>query len=188
MDCHVCPYWIGYFLINPFRKYIHDPEKILGEYIKPGMHVIDYGCAMGYFSLPMAEMVGESGKVYCFDIQDKMLNKLNRRAKKAGVNSIIEPVLINHQNSVFDKMKGIADFALLFAVVHEVPDKEMLFKSLYAMMKKKGLLLFAEPSGHVSYSAFEDSLAVAEKAGFEDIKSLDIRRSHAALFIKSKSY
>ena len=72
MACHVCPYWIGYFLINPFRKYIHNPQEILGEYIKPGMKVIDYGCAMGYFSLPMAKMVGESGKVYGFDIQDKM--------------------------------------------------------------------------------------------------------------------
>ena len=185
MNCHVCPYWIGYFLINPFRKYVHDPRKILGEYIKPGMQVIDYGCAMGYFSLPMAEMVGESGKVYCFDIQDKMLDKLSRRAKKAGVHNIINPVLINHQTSVFDEMKGTADFVLLFAVVHEVPDKEMLFANLHTMVKKKGLLLFAEPAGHVSLKEFKKSVSLADDMGFDPLYPLKIKRSHAMLMEKT---
>ena len=185
MACHVCPYWIGYFLINPFRKYIHNPQEILGEYIKPGMKVIDYGCAMGYFSLPMAKMVGESGKVYGFDIQDKMLDKLTRRAKKAGVNSIVEPVLINHQNSVFDKMKGTADFVLLFAVAHEVPDKEMLFTNLHTIMKRKGLLLFAEPAGHVSLEEFKKSVSLADDLGFDPLKPLKISRSHSMLLQKT---
>ncbi len=181
MDCHVCPYWIGYFLINPFRKYVHNPQEILGEYIRPGMKVIDYGCAMGYFSLPMAEMVGKSGKVYCFDIQDKMLDKLTRRAKKAGVDGIIDPVLINHQNNVFDEMNGIADFALLFAVVHEVPDKEMLFANLHAIMKPKGLMLFSEPAGHVSLKEFKKSVSLADDLGFDPLHPLEIKRSHAIL-------
>ncbi len=185
MDCHVCPYWIGYFLINPFRKYVHNPQKILGDYIKPGMQVIDYGCAMGYFSLPMAEMVGESGKVYCFDIQNKMLDKLSRRAKKAGVDNIIDPVLINHQTSVFDEMKETTDFVLLFAVVHEVPDREMLFTNLHTIMKRKGLLLFAEPAGHVSLKEFKKSVSLADDMGFEPLYPLKIKRSHAMLMEKT---
>lgn len=181
MDCHVCPYWIGYFLINPFRKYVHNPQEILGKYIKPGMKVIDYGCAMGYFSLPMAGMVGESGKVLCFDVQDRMLNKLNRRARRAGVSSIIEPVLVNHQTTVFDEIRETADFALLFAVVHEVPDKEMLFTNLHTIMKRKSLLLIAEPAGHVSLKEFKKSVSLADDLGFDPLYPVEIKRSHAIL-------
>jgi hypothetical protein len=27
---HVCPWWGGYFIDNPLRRLIHDPEKIVG--------------------------------------------------------------------------------------------------------------------------------------------------------------
>jgi tRNA A58 N-methylase Trm61 len=91
---HICPYWMGYFLVNPMRKLIHTPGRMLGTYIRPGMIVIDYGSAMGYFSIPLARMVGKNGRVFCFDIQDKMLEKLIIRARKARVEEIIVPRLI----------------------------------------------------------------------------------------------
>jgi hypothetical protein len=110
-----------------------------------------------------------------------MLKKLNHRAKKAGVGSIIEPVLVNHQNSYVDDMKGIADFALLFAVVHEVPDKEMLFANLHNIMKQKSLLLFSEPAGHVSLKEFKKSVSLADDLGFDPLYPVKIKRSHAIL-------
>jgi 2-polyprenyl-3-methyl-5-hydroxy-6-metoxy-1,4-benzoquinol methylase len=183
MNTHVCPWWLGYFLIIPWRKRMHNPEKIIGPHLSPGMKVIDYGSAMGYFSLPMASMVSSSGKVYCFDIQQKMLNKLMSRAKNAGVENIIEPRLIKNAD-VFSDLKQTADFALLFAVAHEVPDKEDLFLKLSSMMKKDGVLLFAEPAGHVKEKAFKESVSLAEKAGFVKVNDLIIKRSHAVLLKK----
>lgn len=29
----ICPWWMGYFLVNPLRKIVHDPEKITGTYM-----------------------------------------------------------------------------------------------------------------------------------------------------------
>jgi ubiquinone/menaquinone biosynthesis C-methylase UbiE len=54
----VCPFWVGYILASPLRRLIHNPRKILGDYIKSGMTVLDIGCAMGFFSIGMAKMVG----------------------------------------------------------------------------------------------------------------------------------
>jgi hypothetical protein len=51
---HVCPWWLGYTFILPIRKYQHNPEQILGPHIKEGMTIMDYGSAMGYFSIPLA--------------------------------------------------------------------------------------------------------------------------------------
>lgn len=48
------------------------------------MTVLDVGSAMGFFSLPMAEMVGPGGKVVCIDVQLKMLQVLRRRAVEGG--------------------------------------------------------------------------------------------------------
>lgn len=82
-NLQICPWWMGYALLIPLRKLGQDPFKILNPYVKTGMMIMDYGSAMGYFSLPMAKMVGDKGKVYCVDIQKKMLEKLQQRARKA---------------------------------------------------------------------------------------------------------
>ncbi|QTA83790.1 SAM-dependent methyltransferase domain-containing protein [Desulfonema limicola] len=63
MSKRVCPIWIGYLLLNPIIKLYQNPEKILSPYVSEGMTVLDMGCAMGYFSLPLARMVGTGGKV-----------------------------------------------------------------------------------------------------------------------------
>jgi len=121
---HVCPWYIGYFLLNPLRKAMQSPEEILGAYVKEGMQVIDYGSAMGFFSLPMAKMVGPSGRVVCYDVQEIMLRKLAARARKAGLEGIIEPRLVDGKPVLKGEGATKADFALLFAVAHEVPDKD----------------------------------------------------------------
>ncbi|MEA1968069.1 MAG: hypothetical protein U9N77_07605 [Thermodesulfobacteriota bacterium] len=63
--------WVGHLLASPIRKLLQNPEKILSPHIKPGMTVLDIGCAMVFFSLPMAWMTGPDGKVVCMDIQEK---------------------------------------------------------------------------------------------------------------------
>jgi 2-polyprenyl-3-methyl-5-hydroxy-6-metoxy-1,4-benzoquinol methylase len=182
----VCPFLIGYILINPLRKLVHNPVHILGTYLRPGMTVIDYGSAMGYFSIPLARMVGKQGKVFCFDIQDKMIDRLLTRARKAKVEEIIVPRLITGKNDSIKMPDQTADFAILFAVAHEVEDKSQLFLFLSCKMKINSLLLFAEPRGHVPAEKFRQSVLLSEKLGFRKVRDLNIRKSHAILLEKYK--
>ena len=46
---HVCPWWAGYFIDNRVRRLLHNPEKIVGPYVKSGMTVMDVGCGDGAF-------------------------------------------------------------------------------------------------------------------------------------------
>ena len=46
---------------------------------------------MGHFSIGMANLVGEQGKVIAVDFQQKMLDVMLKRAKRAGVAEIITP-------------------------------------------------------------------------------------------------
>ncbi|HPC97725.1 MAG TPA: methyltransferase domain-containing protein [Bacteroidales bacterium] len=161
---HVCPFWVAYTFLLPVRKLQHNPYKILKPYVKQGMTVMDYGCAMGYFSIPMARMTGPSGMVYCVDIQEKMLVNLQKRAARYKVADIIKTLLVN-KNFNPEEMAGKLDFVLLFFVAHEVPDQKSLFTGLHLMLKNGGKVLFAEPKGHVSEDDFRRSLRLAEEAG-----------------------
>ena len=73
MSSRVCPFWLGYWLACPARRLIHDPRRMLGPLVKEGMAVLDVGPARGFFTLPLARMVGPSGKVVCVDVQERML-------------------------------------------------------------------------------------------------------------------
>ena len=77
MSDRVCPVWVGYLLVSPLRRLFHNPEKILGPYVREGMKVLDVGCAMGFFWLPLAGMIGQTGKVVCIDMQERMITSLN---------------------------------------------------------------------------------------------------------------
>lgn len=175
----VCPVWAGYWLACPIRKLWQNPENILSEYVKSGMTAVDLGSAMGFFTLPMARMVGDSGRVIAVDIQDKMLEKLQKRAKKKRLDSIIETHLAEDASLQLKQTVDRADFVLAFAVIHEVPDQERVFSELHAVLKKGGKLLFAEPGGHVSRESYDNSLQIAERVGFSIGRSLDIRGSNA---------
>jgi 2-polyprenyl-3-methyl-5-hydroxy-6-metoxy-1,4-benzoquinol methylase len=171
-------------MVNPLRVLSHPPDKIIGPYVESGMKVMDYGCAMGYFSIPMAQRVGVTGTVYCVDIQEKMLTRLMKRAERKNVPSVIKPRLIKAENAYAD-LPDQLDFVLLFAVVHEVPDKKKLFDVLSACMKKNGKILFAEPASHVKPYQFQESLEYAESSGLTSVEKLGISRSHAMLLNKN---
>ena len=111
MERHVCPWWIGFLLVSPLRRWSQDPVKILGPLIKEGMKVMDVGCAMGFFSLPMARMVGPTGQVICIDSQEKMIKSLKKRAAKAGLSDRIETRVCSPNSLEIDDIPGdIIDF------------------------------------------------------------------------------
>jgi 2-polyprenyl-3-methyl-5-hydroxy-6-metoxy-1,4-benzoquinol methylase len=180
----VCPVWIGYLLASPLRKLLYDPRKLLEPYVKMGMTVLDIGSAMGFFSLPMAELAGPGGKVICVDLQEQMIMKLKRRAEKAGLAERIQTRVCPQTSLGLDDLRGAVDFALAFAMVHEVPDGGRLLSEVHATLKSGGTLLMAEPRGHVTPEKFEATVSAAVQSGFEIVGKPIIRLSHAVLLSK----
>lgn len=178
MAKRICPWWIGYLLISPIRRWLQDPEKILSLYISEGMTVLDIGPGMGFFSIPTARMVGKSGRVIAVDVQEKMLEVLRKRAEKAGVagrivTRLCQPDSIGVSESI--------DLCLAINVAHEVPDAGSLFSQIRAILKPTGKLLLVEPRGHVSEKEFQDTLALAAATGLRPIEDPNIRRSWSAV-------
>jgi len=182
---HVCPVWLGYVLINPLRKLSQNPSKIVSPYVKPNMKVLDLGCGMGFFSLPIAEAVGPTGKVVCVDLQAGMLDALQRRATKAHLSGRIETHQCGRDALGLRDQDESFDFALVFATLHEVPDPAKTLQEIHHLLKPGASVLLAEPKGHVTAAEFEHSIALAKDNGFTVTTRPNVRKSYAALLTKA---
>jgi ubiquinone/menaquinone biosynthesis C-methylase UbiE len=176
---HTCPWWLCFTFDNPIRKLFHNPLKILDAYIKKGDSILDLGPGMGYFTIPLCVMTGNDGVVYAADIQSKMLELVERRAKRNNVTNL-KTYLIKDDldiNSCFD-------FILAFWMFHEVYDKEHMLTQLHSKLKNTGRLLIVEPKIHVTKKHFDNEIKSAEAAGFGISAYPAVPLSRAALFTK----
>jgi ubiquinone/menaquinone biosynthesis C-methylase UbiE len=179
---HVCHWWIGYFLANPLRRFVHNPRKILAPHIRPGMTVLDLGPGMATFTLDLARFAGPTGRVIAADVQARMLEQVKKRAAKAGLLDRIETRLAGDDGSWAGDLAGTVDFALAFYMVHEVPDARAFFTLVRSTLAPGGKLLVVEPKMHVSARAYAGTVDAARQAGFEIVDYPKIRRSRAVLF------
>jgi ubiquinone/menaquinone biosynthesis C-methylase UbiE len=184
MPHRVCPWWLGYFLLNPFRRMRQDPSKLLKPYVRQGMTVLEPGPGMGFFTLELLRLVGNSGRVVVVDIQPKMLAGLERRAMKAGLAKRLSARLASAESMNIRNLQGSVDFILAFAVVHEFPNAARFFEEVAEAAKPDTELLLAEPIGHVNAAKFEAELKAAEQVRFRIVDRPPIRSSQTALLRK----
>ncbi len=184
MPEHVCPWWLGYLLASPVRRLLCSPLEILAPYVREGMVVLEPGPGMGFFTLDLARMVGASGRVIAVDIQPKMLAGLRRRAAKAGLVHRIDIRLAGPDSMGVSDIAGKIDFALAFAVVHEMPSAETFFAEVSAALKPNARLLLVEPAGRVKDAQFETELTLAGQAALKLENRPAIPRSRTALLKK----
>ena len=175
----VCPWWKAYTFDNPIRKLLHPPRKVLGAYITEGMVVMDVGCGMGHFSIGMARLVGENGKVIAVDLQQEMLNVMLRRARRAGIIERITPHLCDADNI---EVKEKVDFILAFWMVHEVKNQTKFWSQLRSNLSSESKILIAEPKFHITAEELERNIETAESCGLRWVGKPNIRFSLTALF------
>lgn len=179
----ICPVGMAGSLDNRIRKWLQNPRKILGTYIKEGMTVLDLGCGPGFFTIELAGMVGKSGRVIAADLQEGMLGKLAEKIRRTKI-----AARIKLHKCVDDKIGVIenADFVLSFYMVHEVPDQEAFFKEIYSLLKPNGQFLIVEPKlFHVSKKAFAMTVMKAEAAGFKPVAQPHVLLSRSIILKKS---
>lgn len=184
MAHRVCLWWLGYLLASPLRRLMANPRNLLEPYVHEGMTVLEPGPGMGFFTLELARLVGAPGRVIALDIQSKMLDGLKRRLAKAGLLERVNIRLVQPDSMALGDLTNSVDFALAFAVVHEMPSASSFFAELARTLKPGGSILFVEPAGHVKAALWDAESEAASQAGFIVVDRPSIRRSHAALLKK----
>lgn len=176
----VCSYKMAGFFDSKIRKLFQNPEKILSPYINKGMTVLDLGCGPGFFTIEMAKIVGETGKVVGADLQEEMLSKVKSKIQGTNLEDIIE--LHNTQKDSIGLNEKF-DFILVFYMLHEVPNQDKTLKKLHDLLNNQGKLLIVEPKGHVSKKDFEKSISLM-KQYFKTFKGPKVFYSYSVILEK----
>ena len=177
----ICPVKRAGGLDNRIRRWLQNPKKILGAYIREGMTVLDVGCGPGFFSFELAEMVGKSVRVIASDLQEGMLQKV--RSKIQGT-EIEKRITLHKCEESSIGVSDPVDFILAFYVVHEVPHEEEFLHEAGSILKPKGRMLIVEPPFHVSKKAFQGTISKARNAGLIPVERPKVLFSKAVVLQK----
>lgn len=175
---YICPARFAGSLDNPLRRLVHKPARILETYVSKGMTVLDLGCGPGFFTIEMAKLVGETGRVIAADIQQDMLDKV--AAKINGTDQEKRVELIKSKDDTIGISQKV-DFVLAFWMIHEVSDQQRLFEELKAVMNPGCRLLIIEPKIHVTEKSFKNMISRLDLTGLEIIERPKIWFSRSVL-------
>ena len=177
----VCPVERAHALDGKIRRWLHNPNRILSPFVKEGMKVLDIGCGPGLFSIESARLVGARGRVIAADLQDGMLERVRRKIAGTDLKHRVKLVRCDQDNiNVSEKV----DLIVAFYMVHEVPDKSVLFRQFRNVLNVSGQVLLVEPKMfHVSRKEFTATVKLAEECGFRVHQGPRIRFSWSAVLV-----
>jgi ubiquinone/menaquinone biosynthesis C-methylase UbiE len=108
--------------------------------IKPGFHVLDYGCGPGSYIAPLAELVGGSGRVYALDIHPLAIQRVKGIASKKQLANV-ETILSDCETGLRDSS---LDVVLLYDIFHHLGDPNKILKELHRVLKSDGVLSLSD--------------------------------------------
>lgn len=142
--------------------------------MRPGMVIGEVGAGSGRMTMWIAERVAADGKVYANDIDRKALRKLEKRAKRAGMDHV-ETVVGEDEDPLLPD--GELDMVFMINVYHHVDDPVTLLRNALPSLKPGGFLAIVEcDPGKVDWAkdhgcAGRDRLdAELEEAGWEIVR------------------
>ncbi|MDJ0784236.1 MAG: methyltransferase domain-containing protein [Desulfosarcinaceae bacterium] len=175
----VCSHRYAWLLDNWLRRLFQAPARVIGDDIRRGDTVLDIGCGPGFFTLEMARLVGDQGRVMAIDLQVPMLERVARKAIRAGLS---ERIRLHHCQPDRIGLTVQADFALAYYMVHETPSVSSLLREILTMVRPGGRLLVVEPRLHVRRKAFERMCRLGRELGWEEVGRPGCKGGRSVLF------
>jgi cyclopropane fatty-acyl-phospholipid synthase-like methyltransferase len=130
------------WLERPEREDEEAPSRALDALeLKPGMVVADIGAGSGYYSVRMAKRVGPTGRVFATDIQQGMIDILNRRIAGERLDNVTTVL-----GGVDDPRlpPRSLDLAIMVDVYHELQSPQVFLQRLRECFKPDGRLVLLE--------------------------------------------
>ncbi len=123
------------------RDVLSPRKNVLAEVgIRPGFHVLDFGCGPGGYVTGASQLVGESGRVFALDIHPLAVRSVQGIASKRGLANV-EAIRSDCATGLPD---ASIDVVLLYDAFHALSDPHAVLEELHRVLKAGGTLSFSD--------------------------------------------
>jgi ubiquinone/menaquinone biosynthesis C-methylase UbiE len=162
----------GKFFDSDFRKKLQPPEVILSRSgVENGMTVMDLGCGSGAYTTEAALKVGRKGRVYGIDLQQEMLDQVEKKLKGPKYKKLKNVELVKASAYKLPVKSNCIDVLFLVDVLNEIPDREKAIKEMRRVLKNKGIIsvteFFLDPDFRFKFATTN----LFEKVRFTEVNS-----------------
>lgn len=141
--------------------------EVLEKAVAPGDAVIDATMGNGHDTLFLCNLVGETGKVYAFDVQEKAVENTGKRLEEAGVLGRARLFCLGHEHMAEEVPPGVS--AVVFnlgwlpggdhGVTTRWETTKTAVSSALSLLKKGGVLVICVYPGHAEGERERQALA-----------------------------
>ena len=155
-------------------------ERVLKQVgIKTGQIILDFGCGSGNYSLPIAKIIGDRGRLFALDKNGTDLDKLTQRARKEKLENI--EIIKTKGELILPFKDEFFDVVVLYDVLHfyyfSFDERKKLLREVYRVLKQNSFL-----------SVYPEHMGLEEiKREIEDV-NFYLKRKYLKRLIHEDSY
>ncbi len=122
------------------------PEPVLqAAGVRSEEVVLDVGAGTGFWTEPLARLVGANGRVFAVDVEPIMLDEIRTLVAQQRLTNV---EVVQSGESSIPLGDGIADLVVLGFVLHEPKDLDEFLAEIIRLLKPAGRVLVIEWQDH----------------------------------------
>lgn len=159
--------------------------------VKKGMIIADFGCGAGYFSIPLAKVVGEEGKVFSFDVLETAIESVKGRARLEGLFNIETRRRDLEKENSSGLENNFVDLVIMANILFQSEHKNDIIKEAHRILKNEGQMVMIDwkpeqPMGPKAdfIVSIESIKEIAQNLGLRFSNDLSVDKYHWGIIFK----
>lgn len=148
------------------QRVLQYAQFLLKETVHPGDIVVDATAGNGYDTAFLAQLAGNEGHVYAFDVQQQAISSTEERVREAGLENRVTAILDGHEHVAKHVLKpvqaAIFNLGYLPGSDHEIittPSTTLkAIQDLLQLLKVGGMIILVVYHGHHGGKEERDAL------------------------------
>lgn len=160
--------------------------------IRRGMIIADMGCGAGYFTIPMAKLLDNTGQVYAIDVLTAAIESVTSQAKLYGLLNVFKIRANVEVVGGTGIVEGRVDLALMVNLLFQCQDRDSVFEEAKRILAPGGRIAVIDwiPNSATPGPSFERCISeeeakrVAMKNGLKVVQSLRTGETHYGFILE----